>query len=639
MNIKSIILEEYNKIIETPDNVILPSGQKIRCEQNDSYPFIVDEDNIGNVFVGNPGEYHYSFEGDINKMGINSGYKGRIWLDSKIITFWNYPNDLNELKIILKALEESLLREQNVNVNILNNPKYKIEVFDNDKDEDGEVIEISKLIPINQFKGEKYEPPQIDHLRSQEEKQRRREAGLSKAHNTLYHNKRKAYGTKSDSAAEYNFIKDRGIAENENYNNNIDSKLNKFLNEVRYIQPYNDINNNIPLMDNETIIVYHGFNKKEDALLTARFGLSGKEIAKRIYSYESGNNPNGLFVTVDFNTAKKFAYGGVILEFTAKVIDLEAPVWVDGRSYFIQGELTKSFKNNDERQKQQLLNREKYSESEYPAITNSDRPELAYSLYEGSEKQALFIGDLNPNMIKRFWIAEKNTINTNWNKMNRTEFLKKFYDEEQIKKSSRENSFYDKNDKLFLPAENFNKEQLKNKLKKWDYNYEEFLKDFIYDEFGRKNHLKNFFYPKQIKQILQFYNLSENINQYHTTSTPFAVFVLAYTNNNLVAATTRAKDKNEEGRIGLPGGKVDQNENPVDAAYRESYEEGWNIENINPTPIHKDYINGKLIWWYMGYNPTKLSNYKEINRIKPIEVTKEQIANSGYGNQFISSFN
>lgn len=89
----------------------------------------------------------------------------------------------------------------------------------------------------------------------------------------------------------------------------------------------------------------------------------------------------------------------------------------------------------------------------------------------------------------------------------------------------------------------------------------------------------------------------------------------------------------------LKCGKVDPNENPLNAAYRESYEEGWNVENINPTPIHKDHINGKLIWWFMGNNPQKLSNYKEINRIKPIIVSKKQIANSGYGNEFISNLN
>lgn len=37
---------------------------------------------------------------------------------------------------------------------------------------------------------------------------------------------------------------------------------------------------------------------------------------------------------------------------------------------------------------------------------------------------------------------------------------------------------------------------------------------------------------------------------------PFAVFVVAMAGDRMVAATTRASDRGEEGRIGLPGGKT-----------------------------------------------------------------------------------
>lgn len=215
MIIKSIILEEYNAIVESPDNVLLPSGQKIRCEQNDAYPFIVDAENPENVFVGNAAHYHSSFESDIRNMGISIGYKGRIWLNNKIITFWDYPYDFNELKTILEGLENALLYEQNVEVDILNDPEFTVEVYEENKDEYGDRVMKSKLIPLKQFRGEKYVAPQGDHLLKQDEKERLRKAGLRKAYNTLYHNKRMAAGTKSDSAAEYKFIRDRGIAENE----------------------------------------------------------------------------------------------------------------------------------------------------------------------------------------------------------------------------------------------------------------------------------------------------------------------------------------------------------------------------------------------------------------------------------------
>ena len=118
----------------------------------------------------------------------------------------------------------------------------------------------------------------------------------------------------------------------------INEELNSFLDEVKYINP-KDYENYKPIKDSDTIRVYHGFYSFNDVQKVLSTGLSGKEKARRIYSYESGNNPNGLFVSVDFKVASKFATSGVVIEFSTKVFDLEAPIWVDGRSYFVQGEI------------------------------------------------------------------------------------------------------------------------------------------------------------------------------------------------------------------------------------------------------------------------------------------------------------
>ncbi|MBC8436969.1 NUDIX hydrolase [bacterium] len=58
--------------------------------------------------------------------------------------------------------------------------------------------------------------------------------------------------------------------------------------------------------------------------------------------------------------------------------------------------------------------------------------------------------------------------------------------------------------------------------------------------------------------------------------TPFAAFILAPASTNPMeyAATTRAADRGESGKIGLPGGKVDPRESGEDAVRRESMEEG-----------------------------------------------------------------
>lgn len=112
---------------------------------------------------------------------------------------------------------------------------------------------------------------------------------------------------------------------------------------------------------------------------------------------------------------------------------------------------------------------------------------------------------------------------------------------------------------------------------------------------------------------------------------PFAVFVLAPVDGGF-AATTRPADRGETGRIGLPGGKVDAGEDPVMAAKREAFEEGWDITIIDEKPFHKQLVEGKMVWWFKGFQPKMLSNFKESGRIIPIVATKEQISQSGYGN-------
>jgi hypothetical protein len=116
---------------------------------------------------------------------------------------------------------------------------------------------------------------------------------------------------------------------------------------------------------------------------------------------------------------------------------------------------------------------------------------------------------------------------------------------------------------------------------------------------------------------------------------PFAVFVVVKLPNNKIAATTRPYEKSKSKKIGLPGGKVEKNEDPIDAAYRESKEEGWEIEKIN-TIIASKMVGGKSIVFYSGTGAKKLENYKEKdNDIEPIEVSIEKISSTGYGNDFI----
>jgi hypothetical protein len=283
-------------------------------------------------------------------------------------------------------------------------------------------------------------------------------------------------------------------------------KLASELSETRFIDIHNDVKK---MQDDDTIIVYHGFSSYsfKQALLIAKYGLSGQERANRIYSYEYNNNPNGLFVTINFNVAKKeFAKSGIIMEFATKIRNLEAPVWPGGRSYYVQGEFTQSFKDDKEREEQRLKNREKHKTSQYPAINQSDRPELAWALYEGPEAQALFIGNLNPNMIRAFWVNERlitdRRTGGEWIRLSRKEFLKKYYNEEYFKNDE---ELFKRQNKIFMPDDNFDIIKFKNYLSERDYDYSEFIEYYIKNW---DNYVINmYFYPKQINQLKKIYGV------------------------------------------------------------------------------------------------------------------------------------
>lgn len=269
------------------------------------------------------------------------------------------------------------------------------------------------------------------------------------------------------------------------------------LSEVRYINPKN-IDRESPIKDSETLRVYHGFNNFKDVENIMKNGLSGKERAKRIYSYEAGNNPYGLFVTLDFDVIKRagFAHSGVIIEFSTKVSDLEAPVWVGGRSYFVAGEYTKSFKDLEEREQQRLINRQKAEQSPYDAISKSDRAEVADTIFDNPERQALYIGNLNPNMIKYVWYNEvlhkQRRTNGDWIRMTRKDFINK------LKIDTKQDRYF-----KYLPNDEFDIDQFVETYFKGDYTnklFVDFVEYYSKDEYKLK---QLGLWPKQINKILQ----------------------------------------------------------------------------------------------------------------------------------------
>ena len=291
------------------------------------------------------------------------------------------------------------------------------------------------------------------------------------------------------------------------------------VNEIRVINPnfsynkgkFTSMEDEPPLHDNETIRVYHGFNKFEDAIMAAKFGLSGEEKARRIYSYESNNNPNGLFVTLDYETAKKFTYPSgdrgikVVMELSVKVADLEAPVWPSG-SYTVQGQMSQNWKDAEDRKINGTLKaRDEASNSAIPFVRDSDRPEVADALI-GNERQALFVGNINPNMIKAIFFGESGRHGYSpktLERISRQEFLNKFETHEPEKDyrggyTDKGEQYHKKKERIFKPNDDFNMEIFNKECidNEWDNTGIEMLK-----KLKGYRYLENWFWPKQIKQI------------------------------------------------------------------------------------------------------------------------------------------
>jgi len=112
----------------------------------------------------------------------------------------------------------------------------------------------------------------------------------------------------------------------------------------------------------------------------------------------------------------------------------------------------------------------------------------------------------------------------------------------------------------------------------------------------------------------------------------FASFAVCREGSNVWATTRDGKDA---GRIGLPGGKVDAGEHPLDAARREAAEEGVAVHG-DALLVHAALVEGRLVHWYEFASASPLATFKEQARgIRAVLVPLVAIAESGYGNDFL----
>jgi hypothetical protein len=244
----------------------------------------------------------------------------------------------------------------------------------------------------------------------------------------------------------------------------INSIMNTFydwLNE--HLHKYDNMRGDFePLKRGDTVRVFHGFDNVTEAIIAARYGISGQLRPARKYSYEANTNPKGLFVTISEKTARDFALDGCVVEFIAKYEDLEPPVWVQG-SYGTQGSYMPTFRSKVERlaTKKRFENEIRNDQNQPEFIKFSDNPYMTKVLFDSSEYQALFTGNLNPDKIISF--SERDN---NWEKINLEEFLEKYKDIDlkSDKTYQNRNSMLKHEDKLFLPEDDFDADEFVKRL-------------------------------------------------------------------------------------------------------------------------------------------------------------------------------
>lgn len=335
----------------------------------------------------------------------------------------------------------------------------------------------------------------------------------------------------------YNFyMKQIKLKEND-IRNIIKESLFKILNEVRYIPSYRDFHDKFkydfadhnPIYNNERIRVFHGTDMKT-AIKFAKNGIDGTQKANRRFSYETGMNPNGLFVTTSFDVATDFFGNGnssdgyVVLEFTVNSNDLDTPVWNGQGTFFGQGSNPVPFRSKEERDTQKQQYNDKSKQRIEPHISHSDNPAMAERIFDNPEHQALFFGYLDPNQIKRFWVKRKDN-DYKWQKYSFSQFMKKFGNIEFYYDRDRQgNEIYKplKRQKLYRPNEDFisledmmeremkmtvgklyDKRKQNGTLQKEIERYvQEFKENMLNDNEMMAYFIKDYLYPKQAIQLL-----------------------------------------------------------------------------------------------------------------------------------------
>lgn len=180
--------ENFQLITEDPDTIYDDDKNKeYYCRSIESRPFFInvnsDHTKVTKIIIGDYGTYHSDIRYDMN-YNYKRAYPGRVWLNSKIMSFWVYPNEIL-FKDIIKNLEEKL------NIKMFNNG-WRIEIIEN---ENGKITKdikpgddyyyvsqsstITNIISLDEYSGSEdvSEKDKIMHLMNWKEKELAKQFG------------------------------------------------------------------------------------------------------------------------------------------------------------------------------------------------------------------------------------------------------------------------------------------------------------------------------------------------------------------------------------------------------------------------------------------------------------------------------
>jgi hypothetical protein len=185
------MITKFNKylITENPDT-IKTNGEEYKYNDNDAIPLfsiISDNNELENMYIGRKGIMHSDIDG-INDVSSRKSYPGRLWLNSKLMSFWTYPDE----KLFKSMI---LFLEKNLNIKIFKNG-WQLEVVEIDgeiaKRKEGENIYYSSygdyettIISLDYYTGSNDVPEEIklQHLMNWKDKELAKKSGDIKTGN------------------------------------------------------------------------------------------------------------------------------------------------------------------------------------------------------------------------------------------------------------------------------------------------------------------------------------------------------------------------------------------------------------------------------------------------------------------------